>query len=331
MANRFKIGVIGVGLIGEVHVQAYKAMPEIEIAAICELDETRLNAMKNQYDIPAGYTNMKEMLEKEALEGVLIATPDNCHLAPVKAAADAGIPFLLEKPIATTIEDANEIIRLAEVGGVPALQGISIHFFPIYAQIRERWLTGEFGQAHTIYAARMLNISEARRFIGRCSVNDFVACHDFHFLLSILGPDVESVYAQQVRSRVYEETGLADSYWNIIRWKNGASASVLMSWAMPSAFGLYQDHLLIIGSKGSLEKPPDQKVRYITDDKDETIDPDPNFTGYEEFQNQMLHFRDVVRRGVKPLISLRDGLRVQKLVWAAEESSIKGMPVQVDL
>lgn len=331
MSDKFQLGIIGVGFIGEVHIQACQSLPEVEVAAICEIDKARLAEMKNQYKIPAGFTDMAEMFSSVQLDGVLIATPDHLHLEPVKAVVRAKLPFLLEKPIATTLEDAEAIIRLADASGLPALQGLSIEFLPTYQKVRERWLTGEFGTAHTVYDARILNISEARRFKGRCSVNQYVACHDFHFLLSLLGTDVDSIYAQKTASRAFEETGEADSYWNVLHWKNGAIASVLMTWGMPAAFGLVEDTLLVIGSKGSAEKLPDNSHRFVTDTVDEKIDADSDFTGYEEYENEMLHFVDMVRHGTEPAVTLRAGLRAQKLVWAAEESIALKRPVKVEL
>jgi predicted dehydrogenase len=167
--------------------------------------------------------------------------------------------------------------------------------------------------------------------MGRCSVNEYIACHDFHFLLSVFGPDVASVFAQKIHSRVQDEVGVADSYWNLIRWENGGSASVLMSWGMPAASDLVEDEVLIIGSEGSAEKLPNHSLRFTTDEKDQQLEPDPSFTGYEEYQDQMLHFADMVRNGVAPAVTLKRGLLIQKLVWAAEESTTTGCPVEVEL
>ena len=331
MSGKFRVGIIGAGFIGEVHIQASQPLPDVEIAAVCEIDEARLAEIKNQYQIPAAFTDVNEMFRSVELDGVLIATPDHLHLEPVKAAVKANVPFLLEKPIATTPEDAEAILKLAEESGLPALQGLSIHFNPTYRKVRQRWLTGEFGAAHTVYDARIINISEAQRFKGRCSVDQYVGCHDFHFLLSVLGPDVESIYAQKTLSRAYEETGEADSYWHLLRWKSGAAASVLITWGMPAAFGLVEDTLFMIGSKGSAEKLRDDSYRFITDEVDEKIEADPNLSGYEEYADQMLHFADIVLNGAKPEVSIRDGMRAQKLVWAAEESIKLGRPVEVAL
>lgn len=331
MSKKFRVGVIGAGFIGEIHIQASQPLPNVEIAAVCEINEARLAEIQEKYQIPAGFTDVDEMLQSVELDGVLIATPDHLHLEPVKAAVRAKVPFLLEKPIATTPEDAEAILKLAEESGVPALQGLSIHFNPAYRKVRERWATGEFGVAHTVYDARIINISEARRFKGRCSVDQYVGCHDFHFLLSVLGPDVESIYAQKTLSRAYEETGEADSYWHLLRWKSGATASVLITWGMPEAFGLVEDTLFIIGSKGSAEKLRDDSYRFITDEVDEKIAADASLTGYEEYADQMLHFADVVLKGVQPEVSIRDGLRAQKLVWASEASIQQGRPVEVTL
>ncbi len=331
MSKKFQLGIIGAGFIGEVHIQASQMVPDVELAAVCEINEARLAEMMTQYAIPAGFTDVDEMFRSVDLDGVLIATPDHLHLAPVQAAVKAKVPFLLEKPIATKPEDAEAILKLAEESGLPALQGLSIHFNPAYRRVRERWQTGEFGTAHTVYDARIINISEARRFKGRATVDQYVGCHDFHFLLSVLGPEVETMYAQKTLSRAFAETGEADSYWHLLRWKSGASASVLITWGMPDAFSLVEDTLFIIGSKGSAEKLRDDSHRFTTDEKDERIAADASLTGYEEYADQLQHFVDIVFKGVEPEVSIRDGLRAQKLVWAAEESIKLGQPVEVTL
>ena len=331
MKDKVKIGIIGTGFIGEYHIQAWQRLPEAEVAAICDVNQKRLAAMKEEYGIPAAYTSIADMLKNETLDGVLIATPDQYHREPVQEVAAAGIPLLLEKPIALTLQDAEAIINTVEQANVLALQGISIHWHPMYAAIRVRWLTGEFGTAHTAYSNRLIHIDNAQRFQGRCTVNQYVACHDFHWLMSILGTDVESVYALRSEGRAYQETGEADSYWNLIRWKNGAMGSALMTWAMPESFENYvEDEILVIGDKGAAEKNRANQLRFMTDETEETIDAE-GFTGLEEYVDQGQHFLDVIKGTAKPAVTLMDGLRAQKLIWAAEESVKTGRPVEVEL
>jgi len=331
MGDNVRIGIIGVGFIGEYHVQSFQSLPEAQVVAICDVNEARLAEIKGRYDVPAAYTNYSEMLRKENLDGIMIATADHLHREPAQAVAAAAIPFILEKPIATTLLDAEAIINAAERAGVTTVQGLSMRFNPPYVALRKRWVTGDFGAPHTAYFARIVNISEARRFQGRASVNQYVACHDFDFLLSLIGADVDTMYALRTDSRAYQETGEADSYWNLIKWRNGAAASVLITWGMPAAFSLVEDECLIIGTKGSAEKDRANHLRFVTDEADETVPPDPNWSGLDEYQNQARSFVDVIQGRAQPAATLMDGLRAQKLVWAAEESAKTGEPVDVTL
>src|SRR5688572_1236494 len=98
MTERARIGVIGVGQIGEAHIKALTTSGKAEVVAIADLDERLLQSRRSTYGIPATYVDVAEMLEHEKLDGVVVATPDEHHRAPVEAVAAAGIPLLLEKP-----------------------------------------------------------------------------------------------------------------------------------------------------------------------------------------------------------------------------------------
>ncbi len=331
MGDKVKIGIIGAGFIGEYHIQAFQQLGDADLVAICDVNQARLAEMKELYGVPAAYASVGEMLNEEKLDGALIATSDQYHRQPVEEVAAAGIPILLEKPIATTLVDAEAIIGVTERANVPVLQGISIQFHPMYAAIRERWLTGEFGPAHTVYTNRLVHIDNAQRFDGRCSVNQYVACHDFHWMMTLLGTDVESIYAVKSNGRAYAETGEADSYWNLLKWKSGAIGSALMTWGMPESFENYiEDEVLVIGDKGAAEKNRANQLRFMTDEAEQIIDPE-GYTGLEEYVDQGQHFIEVIKGTAQPFPTVMDGLRAQKLIWAAEESIETGQPVQVDL
>jgi predicted dehydrogenase len=331
MVGKVRIGVIGVGFIGEYHVLSFQQLPEAEVVAICDVDEARVADIKERYKVAAAYTRYSEMLKKEALDGIMIATSDHLHRKPAEAVAASGIPFILEKPIATTLEDAEAIVNAAERASVTAVQGLSLRFHPTYAALRRRWDSGDFGTPHTAYFARIVNVSEARRFNGRCSVNQYIACHDFDFLLSLMGADVDSIYALRSDFRAYRATGEADSYFNLIKWSNGASAAVLETWGMPDAFPLVEDECLIIGTKGSAEKDRANGLRFATDEADESVPPDPHWDALDEYVGQAQAFVDTIQGKGQAGATLMDGLRAQKLVLAAEESTETGEPVEVDL
>ena len=236
--------------------------------------------------------------------------------------------MLLEKPIATTPEDARGIIDAVEKAGAKATMGFACRFYKPYVLLKERAEQDAFGVLHTAYASRICSISEARRFKGRCSVNQYIACHDLDYLLWVMSPDVESVFARRSDSRAYQETGQADSYWTMVRWKNGATASLLISWGMPLAAPQVEDALILMGTKGGADKDRTNHVRVFSDEGVEEYPADPNV---DLFQEQARGFLDLIWGRAEPRSTLMDGLRAQKLIWAAEESAQSGLPVSVQL
>jgi predicted dehydrogenase len=330
VTDKARIGLIGSGIIGEVHVVSFGQVPEAELCAVCDINKARVDEIQKRHSIPAGYTDYNEMLRKERLDGVVIATPDHLHLAPVKAVAAAGLPMLLEKPIATTLEDSLAIMEAVEKAKVKAVMGLCQRFSPRYIALKDRVASGLLGVPHTARAARLIRISAAWRYNGRCSVNQFVFCHDIDYLLWVLGPRVASIYATRVDFLVYERTGEADSYLNLVKWKDGASASVLITWAMPDSFGVVEDDCVVIGTKGYAEVTRSRESHLIADDKVETIEALPK-EQEPQYVDQARAFVAVAKGTQKPRSTLTDGLRAQKLTLAAEESIRVGRPVEVDL
>jgi predicted dehydrogenase len=150
------------------------------------------------------------------------------------------------------------------------------------------------------------------------------------FLVWVIGPEVESVYAARSNSRAHAETGEADTYLNLVKWKNGAIASVLVTWGMPEAFELVEDQCLIIGSKGYAETTRPRHFRFTTDEVVETVEPPP-LEEEPEMRDQAQAFVDVIEGKAEPRSTLIDGLRAQKLTLAAEQAAETGEPVLVDV
>ena len=136
--RKMKIGIVGVGYIGEVHISSFQAHPLCELVAICDLDEKRLGEMQKKYGVPRIYTDQVEMQSKEDLDGIVVATPDEYHRKPVELAAAAKLPIMLEKPIATTLEDAEAIIKAVEDANVVMMLGFTLRWIPQYVEIHNQ-------------------------------------------------------------------------------------------------------------------------------------------------------------------------------------------------
>ncbi len=331
-----RIGLIGAGFIGEVHLRALAFNRRADVRAIADVNERRAREMAERFHVPRTYTDVRQMLEQERLDGVIIATPDQLHREPAELAAQAGVHIMLEKPIATTVEDAEAIIAAAQRNNVKLMIGFILRFTLPYQQLRQKVVSGEIGTPTMAFGKRTVNASEARRLAGRCTVNDYLSIHDTDTILWNMGTDVESVYAQN-GSFVLKEQGLntPDYYWTMLRFRNGATAVTHSHWAMPAAFPNYpESELLMTGTRGAVHLHlAGQHLWYASDTSYEHPDVSYGFTAEDAgaFRKEDEHFTDCIIEDRQPLVTGVDGLNALKIILAADESIRTGQPVKVSL
>ena len=107
------VAVVGAGIYGINHVNAYTWNPNTNLVAVCDLNKEITDRIAEQYNVKT-YNDVNEMLDNEEIDAVSIATPDAFHMDPALAAIRHGKPILVEKPLATTSEDAKKILAEAE-------------------------------------------------------------------------------------------------------------------------------------------------------------------------------------------------------------------------
>jgi predicted dehydrogenase len=331
MVDRARIGIIGVGYIGEVHIASCQASGKAEVVAIADVNRDLLKSRQDAYGIPHTYTDYRAMLAAEELDGVIVATPDELHRAPVEAVAAAGRHLMLEKPIATSMQDAEAIVGAVERARIKCLLGFTLRFKTDYITVKKRFESGALGQPATAFMKRACTVDEARRLYGRCSVNQYLAVHDLDYLLWVFGADVESIYTVKSDFRVFDEWKTADHYWNIVKWRNGATASVLASWGMPKGHPMDVDTAaLIIGTQGSAQISHDLRGEQTTFSTEQKVEI-PEVFGGNAYVEECAHFADVVLGQAEPRATVYDGLNAYQLVAAGDESVRTGQPVQVKL
>src|SRR5580704_14496195 len=113
-----RVGVLGTGNWGRVHIEAYWRNPETQLVAICGFrNQERADRMAKQYGATA-YLDLGEMLEKEKLDLVSVVTPDNQHYEPYKQVLHVGVNCFLEKPLCLDVREGRELVALARRQGV---------------------------------------------------------------------------------------------------------------------------------------------------------------------------------------------------------------------
>src|SRR5690554_3026449 len=148
-----RVAVIGLGAIGMAHVQAALNAPSADLVAVVDIDPARVEEVAATHDC-RGFTSIESMVDLMDVDIAIVCTPDQLHVDAVRVVAQAGINILLEKPIATTVEDAREILRIVEEAGVAFTVGHCLRFDPKYVEIQRAIEGGSVGDLATVYARR---------------------------------------------------------------------------------------------------------------------------------------------------------------------------------
>jgi predicted dehydrogenase len=142
--NVVRLAIIGSGLIGKKHAAIAKHLHECTLVGICDVDKT---AKQTAEELGAEfYTDYQEMLEKEDLDGVIIALPTDLHVPVGVACAKKGLHIFMEKPIASNISDADSLIDIVRQNNVQLLVGHYRRFNPLVEMTRKIIRGGEIGK-----------------------------------------------------------------------------------------------------------------------------------------------------------------------------------------
>jgi predicted dehydrogenase len=249
--RQLNVGVIGLGEIGAIHCDTLMQLPQAKLLAVADIDEVRAKHMAQQTGAQP-YQDYQELLAREDIDAVIIATPDHLHKEPCLAAAQAGKHILVEKPLAMTVEDAGAIIEAVEKADVKLMIGFTLRFFPQYQHAKASIEKGELGKLISLSARRTNLISQAQRLKGRTGVLFFLGIHDFDVLRWMVGADAKEIYCMSAKHdqspyRVEDET------FTSIRFENGVIACAHIGWCIPEGHPAGFDFKLdITGTNGLL-------------------------------------------------------------------------------
>jgi succinyl-diaminopimelate desuccinylase len=244
--NPVQIGVIGVGAFGESHVVGYKSLPYVNLAAVCDANAKRAQKIAAQYEIPKWYSDYETMLRETALDAVSVCTPEEFHRAPVLAAIRAGKHVLVEKPLATRLDDAHAMIDAARHENIFLMPGHILRFETRYALVRDQIAAGELGSIVSITARRNRPKFLAKTYLRTSGILE-ASIHDIDILLWYVGARVKRVRAVERNTGNYPN---ADATWAILEFENGAVATLENLWLNPDHGGIgTNDAMQVTGTR----------------------------------------------------------------------------------
>jgi predicted dehydrogenase len=312
-----------------------RAHPLAELVGIADVD--RAVAERAATDLSAAaYASAAELLAAQPVDGLIVATVEDAHREPCLAAFGAGAGVLVEKPIATTVEDAEQIIAAAERAARPLLVGHVLRFDARYAQLRELVQTGGIGDPLTVYARRLNGTAAQDRLRGRCSLPLFLGVHDYDIVRWVTGSEVGEVVAR-ARHGFLAGRGadVEDANVAILTLANGVLATVEEGWILPATHPTgFDQRLDVNGSAGRVELVGHESGLSVMGPEryswpDTQLWPTVHGEVAGALRRQTSHIVDVLRGSEEPLVTGADGLAAVRIALAVAESARTGAPVRL--
>jgi predicted dehydrogenase len=337
-----KFGVIGAGTFGSRHIQAFDRHPDAELVGVLDLNrELAETAVANFARTPVPvYTDLDEFLAIDGLEAVSVATPDHLHAAPAIAAAKAGKHLLVEKPLATTIEDARAIVDAAKEGGgmlmVDFHNRVNPPFVDAYNAVRD----GRVGKVKYVYArlSNTVAIAAMIKWASSSSSLWFLASHMVDVAQWIVGERIVKVTARESRG-VLEGRGIAtpDLFVIMAEFESGALAVFEHAWILPEGSPTNTDlKFELLGSDGAvyIDTTHNRTVEIQTADSVAyppvlVLPYGPRLTGF--VLEAIAQFVDAVHGRGEVLATGEEGLQVTAVLRAILDSIKSGEPVRVEV
>jgi predicted dehydrogenase len=331
------VAVIGLGLMGSHYARILRQTPTAELVAVCDREPGRAQALATELDVP-WCADVEELLDRyPALAAVAVTTPEANHVPPALAAAAAGKHLLVEKPLATTLEDCERIVGACRGAGVVLMVGHHSHFDPRFGELKRALDDNVLGSIVHMYGRRNLYATSASRISGRVSLIMWAGVHDIEVMRWFSAQPVRSVFAKSVsKTPAAAATGVADAIAALLSFGDGSMGILEYSWAAPAVQGNPSRYFFaIVGSEGFAEIDyGDGGLGIFT--ASAAVHPDMTFfprlgdrwTG--QYREQILHFLDCILHGRPPVIPGEEAASVVAVASALERSVAEGREIVLD-
>lgn len=338
--------VVGLGTWGELHLNVMKSDPRINLLAVCDINKEKAEHVAKKFGIPQFYDSYNEMLLDQRIKAVSVATPDFAHAEVAIAAAQSGRSVLIEKPMATTVENCLDIIHECKKNNVKLMVDFHNRWNPSFYVANEKIRAKELGKIKYVYFRLSDTIFVPQSYISwssKSSVLWFLGPHVTDTLRWLFQDEVKEVYCVS-RKDVLLSKGIdtPDFFTYILQFENGGVATVEHSWILsdknPTIFDLKCEIQCADGTI-FIDTSHNRTIEIYSRKETagwENIYPDimlsPVINGkLMGFGAESIrHFIDCLWEGTEPLVGGIDGLRSVEILLAALESSACNSPVKVN-
>jgi predicted dehydrogenase len=336
MKQRIAVGVVGCGYWGPNLVRNLKGLSSCDLRALCDASEVRLKHMRSLYSDIETVSDFNQLLNGGGPDAIVVATPVKHHYTIAKASLLAGKHTLIEKPMASSSSECEELIEIAERNGLVLMAGHTFLYSAPVRKISEIVQAGDIGEIRYINSRR-LNLGLFQRDIN---VAWDLAPHDISIILHVLGESPQTVNCQ---GNAHVTPGIEDVTNISLSFNHGRFATIQSSWLEPRkvrdmtivgtrrmiVYDDLQTHEKIRIYDVRVERPPHYdtfaEFHYSYHYGDSYI---PHLQQEEPLKTECQHFLECIENGIRPLTDGQAGLELIRILEAATKSlKDRGAPV----
>lgn len=338
MTKQIKVGVVGCGYWGPNLVRNFRSLSDCQLKMMCDLSETRLAHLNSLYPEIEGVTDYKHMLNGAGLDAVVIATAVKTHYPMAKASLLAGKHTFIEKPMASSSAECEELNEIARKKGLVLMVGHTFLYSPAVRKIKEIVDSGDIGEIRYI-CARRLNLGLFQKDIN---VAWDLSPHDISIIQYIMGEEPLTVNCQ---GSAHVTPGVEDVTTMCLSFSKQRTAIIHSSWLDPRKVR----EMTIVGSKRMIvydDVSPLEKIKVF----DARVERPPHYDTFAEFhyayhygdvyvpyikqeeplKTECQHFLDCIKHSSIPLTDGRQGREMVRVLEASSKSlRLGGAPVSL--
>ena len=329
-----RLGVVGLGYWGPNLARNFDRLPDADLVWLCDASAEALERYGAAFPGVRTTSTLEDLLADDTLDAVVLATPVPTHAELARRVLEAGKHCLVEKPLAQSSEEAEQVLETAHAAGRILMVGHLLEYHPGVERLAQLVESGELGQVRYIYSNR-LNLGQLRRDENALWS---LGAHDVSVILRLAG---EEPYECRAVGESYVNEGVEDVVFCFLRFPSGLAAHMHLSWLDPHK----ERRFTVVGSKRMATFDDMELERKLTL-YDKGFDEDyasygeyiarsgdifsPRVPNDEPLRIECRHFLDSIAAGTPPRSDGEAGLRVVRVLEALQQSlreSTRAAPV----
>lgn len=261
MTKGIGLAVIGCGTIGRIRARLARETTAVEWLGLCDIDLDTAERLAADTDADFVTNDLDQLLSRPEVSAVIVATAENEHVEPVMAAADLGVPMMIEKPLASDPVQSQRVLDRLRERGVDAVVGYTQRFRRRFLTTKQKIVDGQIGDVTSVvtraFMNRMVPIATLIKTDQRSNLTPMVVSgtHSLDLCMWLMeGKEPVEVYARSVEVTL-KDLGTKDATFGLFTMDDGTLWSMNISWALPTVWpgSVYGLEIGIVGTKGVID------------------------------------------------------------------------------